>query len=604
MKPNYPPMPPLSGYESPAAKEIKSLAASTAASPQNLLTHCERTNYDQSGRYGEVFRYALRMKKHSPFFKSWSFGKSGQDRDLMVYCVSEDKAFKPDLARKSDKLVVLIQNGIHPGEISGKDASFMLIRDILVSKKYAHWLENLTLLFIPVFNVDGHERLSPFSRINQNGPREMGFRANAQRYNLNRDYIKADTPEMRAWLKLWNTWLPDFFMDNHVTDGLDHQYDVTICMPTEQEIWPTVGDWTKNQFLPSVMQGMEADGHIIGYYYEPMDRLDLSEGVEGGPNQARYSNGYVATHHRPGLLVETHSLKTHRTQTWAHYDLMVNTLEYLSSHASELKQAVQAADAGMAALGSTYQPSNKLFMAGITSDESEHVLLKGIASSIEEGEISGAPYVVYGTEPVDIPSQFYNKITTVAAPSVPLGYIVPPQWRQIIDLLRLHGVETKVLNQPVSDVFESYIFSNASWAPQPFEGRLLVDFSAQLTMEKRVMPRGSVFVPMNQRAARVAMNLLEPEACDSAVKWGFFNPIFEQKEDFEAYVMEPIAQRLCELDPELHAEFEARLEEDEAFAADPKARLNFFYKRSGYLEPDMNQYPVVRVIRPLQIAET
>ncbi|MBX7219003.1 MAG: M14 family metallopeptidase [Blastocatellia bacterium] len=600
MKNLFPPTPPVSGYESPAAKVAKSLVESTKAAPKGLLTECEKSKFLDSGRYAEVAPLIGKLAKASPFITMSTFGKSGEGRDLNLVVVSKDKAFTPAAAKATGKPIVLVQNGIHPGEISGKDASFMLLRDILVTKRYAHLLDHLTLLFIPIFNPDGHERLSPYNRINQNGPRLLGFRANAMRYNLNRDYIKADTPEMQGWLRMWTAWLPDFFIDNHVTDGQDHQYDVTICMATEQEIHSSVGKWTSKLFLPSVTEAMERDGHIIGPYYEPMNKLDLSEGVEVGPNQPRYSNGYVAIHHRPGLLVETHSLKSHRTQTWAHYDLMVHTFDQVAKYRKELRKAITTAEAAFTKMGEKYAKSNKVYLAGELSDENEPMILRGISSHIEEGEISGAPVVVYGDEPIDIETRFYGKFNPVATPLMPLGYLVPPQWKTIIGLLELHGVKTEVMAESLTDEFETYRFSQVSWEEKPFEGRHLCSFSTHLSHEIRTLPEGSVFVPMNQPASRVAMNLLEPQGVDSLVKWGFFDTIFEQKEDFEDYVMEPIAQMMYEADEDLREEFLARIETDDAFAEDSYARLAFFYRRSGYFERDKNAYPIVRVTKRLK----
>lgn len=598
----FPPSPPHSGYESPAAAEAASLAESTAVAPAEFLTHCEKTHYQETGRYDETLKFARKFQKASPYVRVLTLGRTGQGRDLMLLVVSKDQAFTPQAAVETGKPILLIQNGIHPGEISGKEASHMLLRDILITKRYAGWLDHLILLVIPVFNVDGHERVSLYNRINQNGPREMGFRANGQRFNLNRDYIKADTPEMRAWLKMWTAWLPDFFMDNHVTDGLDHQYDVTISMSTEQEVWPTVGKWTRDKFLPAVMGAMEQDGHIIGPYYEPRNLLDLADGIEGGPTQPRYSNGYTVIHNRPGLLVETHSLKSHRTQTWAHYDLMRHTFDLIAQTPKVLKKAVRDADEAIARLGTKYHPKNKLFINGTVSPEGEPITLKGVAYHQAESDISSATYIVFGTEPVDIPTTFYNKITTTAAPTVPLGYIVPVQWTSVIDLLKLHGVKTEVLPKEVSGEFETYRFFDVKWAERPFEGRHRVEFTSALTREQMTLPAGSVYVPMNQRAGRVALNLLEPDAADSAVRWGFFDTIFEQKETYSEYVMEQIALEMLEQSPELREEFEERLEADEEFAQSPQARLDFFYHRSGYAEPDKDLYPVVRITKELSIS--
>jgi hypothetical protein len=593
------PMPPRSQYEAPAAKEAKSLVESTAASPKAYLTDFERSNYLETGTYDATVALWKKFEKASPFVKLLDIGRTPQGRTLYVCVVSKDKAFTPKAAEKTGKPVVFIQNGIHPGEISGKDATSMLLRDILVTKRHAAILDSVIILAMPVFNIDGHENTSPWHRINQNGPTEMGFRANANRLNLNRDYVKADAPEMRAWLRFYSEWLPDFLIDNHVTDGMDHQYDVTIDMPAEQNIWPTVGGWVKRDFLPKLYAAMEADGHIMGPYAEPRDE-DWSKGMDIGVIEPRYSTSYAAIQNRPALLVETHSLKSHRTQTWSHYDIMLRSLEILGQGGRELRQVVRGADADIARLAETYNPRGSLFLAGTFGDEGTPTVYKGVKSHLETSEITGRQIRVYDPEPVDIPTVFFYKLKTTAAPSVPLGYLIPREWTNIIEVLEAHGVKLTRLKKPVTAQCETYRFSDAKWSPRPFESHLaMTAFKTARTKETRVYPAGTVWVPMNQRAARVAFNWLEPEGPDSAVRWGYFNAIFEQKEYFSDYVFEPIARELLKRNPKLKAEFEKKIAEDPQFAANPRERLSFLYKRTPYYEPDKDFYPVARVISPL-----
>src|ERR1035437_182862 len=228
------PIAPHSAYEPPAAKAARSLAASTKASPPGLLTTVE---------------ISRRLERASRFVKVLDIGATPEGRTMIALVVSKDRAFTPELAARTGKVIMLMQSGIHAGEIEGKDTALMLVRDMVVGKKYAAWLDRMIFVIIPVFNVDGHEYFSPYHRPSQNGPKSTGLRANAQRMNLNRDYIKADTPEMRAWLKIFNTWNPDFHIDNHVTDGSDFQYDVTWDMARNQDIAEPAGAWVRERFV-------------------------------------------------------------------------------------------------------------------------------------------------------------------------------------------------------------------------------------------------------------------------------------------------------------------------------------------------------------------
>jgi hypothetical protein len=596
------PMPPQSGYEAPAAKAARSIMESRAAAPKRYLTACEISNFEESGNYAETVALWRRMAAASPFAKMIKIGVTPQGRDMFILAVSKDKAFTPQAAAKTQKPVVLIQNGIHPGEISGKDATSMLLRDILVTKRRAALLDAVVILAMPVFNIDGHENMSPWNRVNQNGPRETGFRATAQRLNLNRDYVKADAPEMRSWLKMFTEWLPDFLIDNHVTDGADHQYDVTIDVPTEQNVWPTVGEWAKKAFIPRLYAGMEKDGHIMGPYTEPRDPNDYSKGMDVGVLEPRYSTTYAGIQNRPALLVETHSLKSHRTQVWAHYDIMVHALETIGAQGAELRRAVREADAAVAALGAEYDSKRTLFLTGEISDQGAPYAYKGVVSQMAPSVATGAPVRVYGTDPIDIPTKLFSRLKTVAAPSVPCGYLIPPEWSSVVAVLEAHGVKLTRLKKPLEVECEVYRFSDVKWATRPFEGRFVATaFKTMRTKERKTFPAGTLHASMNQRAARVAFNFLEPDGPDSAVRWGFFSAVFEQKEYVSDYVFEPIAQELLKLNPKIKAEFEERLAADPEFAANPRERLLFLYRRTPYYEPDKDRYPVARVLVPLEL---
>ncbi|OYT69733.1 MAG: peptidase M14 [Chloracidobacterium sp. CP2_5A] len=591
------PLPPRSGYEAPAAAAARALTESAAAAPKPFLTRCEKTDYRETGNYAETIALWKKIAAASPFAELLPIGETAQGRTLYVLVASKDKAFAPAPAARTKKPIVFIQNGIHPGEISGKDATSALLRDILVTRRHAALLDSVIVLAMPVFNADGHENASPWHRVNQNGPREMGFRATATRLNLNRDYVKADAPEMRAWLRFFTAWKPDFFIDNHVTDGMDHQYDATLDMPTEQNVWPTIGAWAKEAFLPKLYERLEADGHIVGPYAEPRDPADWSKGFDVGVIEPRYSTGYVALWHRPALLVETHSLKSHRTQMWAHYDIMAHALALVGAEGARLREAIRAAEAGMVELAAGAKP---LFLAGTHSDAGTAFTYRGVAWREETSVITGRSVRVYESQPVDIPTTLFSKLKATAAPTVPAGYLIPAEWTAIVETLAVHGVVMKRLKKAVTVSCETYRLREPKWATRPFEGRvMLTSFAVQRVRATKAFPAGTVYVPMTQPAARVAFNWLEPEGPDSAARWGFFNAIFEQKEYAADYVFEPIAREMLKRNPKLRAEFERKLTEDADFAASPRARFQFLYERSPYYEPDKDVYPIARVFAPL-----
>ncbi len=585
-----PPMPPQSQAETAIMREARSLKESTAAAPAHLRTHAEDTEFRETGSYAEAVAIYRQLAKLSPYARLTHMGLTGEGRPLYALIVSKDHAFDPVAARRTGKPVVLLQNGIHAGENGGKDAAMMLLRDVLVTRRHAAWLDHLILISIPVFNADGHEHTSPYNRINENGPARMGFRVNATRRNLNRDYLKSDTPEMRAWLRLYTAWLPDFLIDNHVTDGSDNQYDVTIATHTGQDIAPEAGGWVARGYLPRLMAKMGELGHVTGYYFEGRGRdgktLTL---MTASP---RYSTGYAAAQNRAALLVETHSLKSFRTRVWSHYDIMRVSLDILAADAKTVRAASLAADRAMEAL----RPGDKVFLEGTPAETGEPYTLRMLETERPLSPVTGVPITRYTAKPLNQEAVAVRGMVEKFAPAAPLGYIVPREWEDVIDLLKRHGVRSEPLSQPVSGEFETIRFSNVRFATAPFEGRFQVTgFTAKTVREPRTLAAGSVFVPVAQRAGKVAMHILEPKAPDSGVKWGYFLPVFEQKEYFSDYIFEPIAAEMLKRDATLRTEFEAKIAADAAFAGNARARLAWLFQRSPYFESDKDAYPVVRV---------
>src|ERR1051325_10043579 len=306
---------PHSAMEPPAAKAAASLAASTKDSPKELLTTGEKSDWNETAPYAEAVEISHRLERASRFVKVQEIGTTPEGRPLIALIVSSDRAFTPEAAARTNKVIVMIQSGIHAGEIEGKDTVLMLVRDMTVTKKYAAWLDHVIFVIIPVFSVDGHENLSPYHRPSQNGPRSTGLRNTAQRVNLNRDYIKADTPEMRAWLRVFNAWTPDFHIDNHVTDGGDYQYDVPWDMARNQDLAEPAGSSVREKFVPELNKRMEADGHMVAPY-GALRQAGARREFFMEVFSPRYSHLYSAVQNRPSLLVESHSLKAAKTRAW------------------------------------------------------------------------------------------------------------------------------------------------------------------------------------------------------------------------------------------------------------------------------------------------
>lgn len=570
--------------------------------PPEWQTLAEKTDYRETPRYDETIAYSRKLAGASPLLRFKSFGQSGEGRELPLLIAATGNTFTPQAARNAGKAIIMIQACIHAGESDGKDAGFALLRDIAITKTVPGMLDRVVVLFIPIYNTDGHERFGPFNRINQNGPAEMGWRATSANLNLNRDYMKADAPETRAWLKLWTEWNPDLLVDCHVTDGADFQYNITYIYEHHEHAPAPVLAWMREAFDQRIFPATESKGNLLAQYMTFRDNRDLMKGIDGFVMPPRFSTGYTTIRNRPGITIETHMLKGYRNRVRGTYDLLRFTLEEVNRNPEKLLRAVRQADEETVKAGNSYNPQRRYPLQIQLTDKPKLVQFKGVESSTEQSDVSGAMRVVFGTKPVELTIPFYDESRVAAAVAPPLYYIVPPQWKEVISVLAAHGLRLQRLSAPATIDVESYRFGNVKFAPAPFEGRIMPgELTKVLVRERRTFPAGSVVVPVAQPAGNVAVHLLEPDGPDSFIAWGFFNVIFEQKEYGEDYVLEKLAREMLAKDENLRREFEQRVATDPKFAASPTERLNFFYERSPYWDKQVNLYPVGRVISPLNI---
>ena len=577
---------------------------STTTVPPEWRTHAELTDYRETPNYTDTVAFARRLAHASSVIEFEIFGQSGQGRDLPLLIASESHTFTPEEAHAQGKAIVLIQACIHSGEPDGKDAGFALLRDIAITQTVTGILDSVVLLFMPLYNADGHERSSPYNRINQHGPAEVGWRTTATYQNLNRDYMKADTPETRAWLRLWNQWQPDLFIDCHVTDGADYRSVITYHHEHHTGVDEAVVAWERDVFGGKVAPATAAAGNEISWYLEFIDNRDLTLGTRDFNGSPRFSTGYVPVRNRPGILIETHMLKDYRSRVIGTYDFLRAALEEVNRDAERLRKVGRDADERTVVAGSSFDPDRMFPLDFELTDETTPFELKAFQYETEESEVSGETRVIYGREPLDLTIPMYDTFRVTKAVAPPLAYIVPAQWTNVIDVLHAHGLEIHFLAEAAAIEVEVYRFTNVSWPEGPFEGRHMPRFDVERSIERMEFPAGSAVVPLAQASGKVILNLLEPEAPDSLARWGFFNAIFEEKEYAEHYILESLAREMMANDPALRDEFQERLAADPDFAASASERLRFFYKKSPYWDPQMNLYPVGRIIRVIDLPLT
>lgn len=560
---------------------------------KDWLTFFEKSNQLESPDYENTLKYFQKFTDSTPFVKIKPIGLTPQGRELKVIIVSKDKAFTPEQAKKTGKAILLIQNGIHPGEVEGKDACMLLLREILITKEKEHFLNNTILLIIPILNVDGHERISPFNRPNQSGPKKMGWRTNALNLNLNRDYLKADSTEIKSFLKLFNDWLPDFMIDNHTTNGADYQYHVTYGIETHQNIDRGLIGLIEKKYLPHLLQKVEDDGFIIGPYME-FKSGTIESGIVDLPAPPRLSHGYCATQNRICLLVETHSLKPFANRVFSTKSMMEQTISFVNDNHKEIVTLNGMADKQTI---KNYLVDNKKFPLVLTGNgKFDKFLFKGFEWYDEYSEITGSTVRKYTNNPMEIEIPIFNKANSLKKITVPAAYLIPPQFSQVIEIINTHQIKVNLVKAKRILKVQRYKFEKVQFASRPYEGRQLPSFTCSAFNETAEIEAGSLIVYTNQRALRVIVNLLEPEAPDSFVNWGFFNAFFERKEYAEAYVMEPYAKQMIKDDSLLRTEFYKKLNEDESFKNNSGKRLDFFYKRSPFYDKDENVYPILRLM--------
>jgi len=570
-----------------------SAALPLAQAAPALTTVSERSGFQQTGRYEEVQQLCKAFQQAYPKqVRCFEFGRTPEGRPMLALAVSRSGALTAEQARKRGLPVLLVQGGIHAGEIDGKDAGFLALREALDGKAAPGALDKQVLLFVPVFNVDGHERFGEWNRPNQRGPVAMGWRTTAQNYNLNRDYVKADAPEMQAMLALVNAWDPLAYIDLHVTDGAKFQPDVSI------QVEPVHGGdaalMTAGVALrEAVMADLRKEGSDPKHYYISFAKTDDPQsGFEDSMSAPRFSTGYFPLRNRFAMLVETHSWKDYPTRVRITRNTIVSLLSQVAEHGAEWRKLAAEADARALNLGNQLVP-----LSYRTTDRTRMIQFAGYEYTRTPSSVSGALWTRYDeSKPQMWTVPLRDEVVPnlqVAAPAG--GYLVPAaQAAMVAAKLAQHGISYKVLNADLGKVeVEAFRADKSKFGAQSFEGHQALAVEGAWRKEARELGKGALFVPIAQAKSRLVMAMLEPESADSLLAWGAFNNAFERKEYMEEYVAEEVAREQLQ-DPAVAAEFKRKLDSDPAFAASSAQRLEFFARRHPSWDERFKLYPVMR----------
>jgi hypothetical protein len=547
-----------------------------AQKDDSWITPAERSGFRTSPSYDETVAWLRKLAAAAPELRMMSLGKSPEGRDIWMVVASKEKVFAPDAMRRIGKPTLFVQAGIHAGEIDGKDAGLMLLRDLTVSGRRHDLLERVNLLFVPIFNVDGHERASQYGRINQRGPEVIGWRTTSRNLNLNRDYTKLDSDEIRMVVSALNVWQPDLYYDIHVTDGADYQYDVTYGW-NHTGYSPRITHWLDRTLNGALTTRLRSMGHTPGPLIFPAAGDDPTKGITFFNTEARFSNGYGDVRHLASVLVETHSLKSYEQRVLGTLVLLEQTLEVLAMDGRDLRQA--ANDDEMARTDPV--PLTWRVPPNAPQDLMDFL---AIESRTLPSSISGGTRTEWLGRPITlrVPVTKQNEVAT----SVPRAkaYWIPPAWSDVVLRMKLHGITVERVNEAREVDAEMYRLQQPKLDTEAFEGHVRLQASAKIERRKQRFPAGSYRIATDQTLGDLVTVLLEPSSPDSFLQWGFFDEILQRTEYVENYVLEPLAEKMLATDPKLAAEFNQRLETDEAFRNNPDRRLQFFYERSPYYD--------------------
>ena len=504
--------------------------------------------------------------------------------------LSADADADPASTRRKNRRILFIQNGIHPGEPEGIDASMMLARDLLQQKALQRLLANVTIVLVPIYNIDGALNRNATTRVNQNGPTAYGFRGNARHLDLNRDYIKQESRNARSFAALFQKWQPDVFVETHTSNGADYQYTMTLIASQHSKLAPALSTYLQGQLLPALYKGMEQKKWPMTPYVD-FEGETPESGLRAFLESPRYSTGYAALFNTIGFMPETHMLKAFAPRVHSTYDFLKTVLETVGQQSADLAAARAAATTEMVA--------QTTFPLTWALDESQHetVSFRGYEAGHKPSAVSGQPRLYYDrAKPFTRPVNYFNTYQPTATALRPTAYLIPKAWAEVADLLRHNGATLEPLTQAVTLPVETYYFEDFKTTPKPFEGHYVhSQVRLRTAIENATFQPGDFVVYLTPGApARYLVETLEPQATDSFFAWGFFDSVLQQKEHYSAYVFEDVAADLLRRDATLRERLEKLKQDNPAFAANGAAQLEWVYLNSTHREAGYNRYPVAR----------
>ena len=555
---------------------------------QVISTTFEKSGGTQSPAYPEIINWWKKLDEKSGKVKLLTMGMTDAGYPLHLVVVANNGDYNFEQIRRNNKRIILVNNGIHPGEPDGIDASMLLARDIVEGR--CKIPDNIVIAFIPVYNIGGCLNRSANYRVDQNGPDEFGFRGNSQNLDLNRDMIKCDSKDARALTEIFHLLDPDVFVDNHVSNGADYQHVMTLLSTQNSKLGGAMGEYLKNEFEPALYGAMKTKGFDLVPYVNSFG--DTPE--NGWPeywDSPRYVSGYAALWHCFSFVPESHMLKPYNQRVKGTYALMQSFIEFTSRNSAVIKNLRQQTKDAV-----KMQAEFPISWA-LDRTQYKEVLYKGFEAGRKPSEVSGLPRLYYDrSKPFEKTVKIFNTYTVKSTIKKPRAYIIPQGWWKVIELLQLNKVQMTQLKRDTVITVEVYKIDDYKTLPRQYEmHHLNTDVKVSMSEQSIQFRKGDWYIPMNQVANRFLIETLEPQAEDAYFAWNYFDAVLGQKEGYSAYAFEDIAADYLKKNPELVSKMDQLRKTDTAFAKSGRAQLNYVYQQSPWYEPDHLRYPVFRV---------
>lgn len=545
----------------------------------------DRYKENETFTHSELIAEYQKLEDAFPEADLIEYGSTDVGRPLHLFVLNKAKVFDP--LKIEDRAVLLIMNGIHPGESCGVDASLKWSYDLLSTNSLP---DNVVICIIPIYNVGGALNRRPHTRANQNGPAVQGFRGNARNLDLNRDFIKADAQNTRSFYSIFNDWNPDVFIDTHTTDGADFPYDLTLIGGQPDALGPVLGPYMRQIFEPALYERMRDSNHEIVPYVNVFGSDPLN-GWARFFESPRYSTGFAALHHCFPFVTEAHMLKSYQKRVEATYAF----LDVMSSFMNENSRYLQ--DLRTRSIEMCGKSTKWPIAWELDSTKVTQIPFKGYeASQVPMVSVPGDKINFNHDKLIEKKVDFHEWYKAKSEGTVPKYYIVPQAWHEVVDRLLLNGVEMEKIPQDTALEVEVSYFSNIDHSKQPYEGHHVHSEALSPEIVREVAPfyQGDFLISTRQKARRFIIETLEATATDSYFRWGFFDSSLQQKEWYSGYIFDTTAARMLQEDAALRRDFEAAKEADPRFKESGQAQMYWLYQHSMMFEKP-GRYPVAKM---------